>query len=130
MKPSKLSLTIYYEHTDIGGVVYHSNYLNFAERARTEWLRENNFPNQAQHLKETGSGFKVSEINVKYIKPSTLDDVIDIITTIEDVKKTSFNCIQNIYINDEIITKIKSKIVYLDKNNKPSLLPNIFLKQN
>ena len=81
---------IYYEDTDSGGVVYYANYLKYYERARTEYLRSYNF-NQSILKKEKNLVFAVSEINVNYIKPLFLDDVIKVTCAIEKISKTSIN---------------------------------------
>jgi acyl-CoA thioester hydrolase len=70
---------IYYEDTDAGGVVYHANYLRFAERARTEALRDLGVPHaelQAQH----GLIFMVRRAKLDYLAPARLDDSLVVVT--------------------------------------------------
>ena len=116
---------IYYEDTDSGGVVYYANYLKYYERARTEYLRSYNF-NQSILKKEKNLVFAVSEINVNYIKPLFLDDVIKVTCSIEKISKTSINFVQKITNQDDIgISSAFCKIVCLNENFKPTKIPDV-----
>ncbi len=77
---------IYYEDTDAGGVVYHASYLRFLERARTEMLREKNL--EQQTLRDNRILFAVQGLDIKYIKPAYLDDLLDITTSIDKMSST------------------------------------------
>ena len=66
---------VYWEDTDAGGVVYYANYLRFLERARTEWLRAHGFTQSALAL-DPGVLFSVVEVNIRYLKPARLDDLL------------------------------------------------------
>lgn len=80
-KAKPLKIRVYYEDTDAGGVVYHANYLNFAERARTEWLRSLG-TNHRQLLAEHNLLFTVSRLTIDYKSPAKLDDMLEVITEI------------------------------------------------
>ena len=70
-------MRVYYEDTDAGGVVYHSNYLNFMERARTEWLRSLGFEQTA--LKdELGIIIVIHSLNITFNSPARFNDVLTI----------------------------------------------------
>jgi acyl-CoA thioester hydrolase len=75
----RYALRVYYEDTDAGGVVYHANYLRFAERARTEALRELGIPH-AELLREHGVMFMVRRVEVDYLRPARLDESLTVIT--------------------------------------------------
>ncbi|HLJ06597.1 MAG TPA: tol-pal system-associated acyl-CoA thioesterase [Acetobacteraceae bacterium] len=75
----RYTLRVYYEDTDAGGVVYHATYLRFAERARTEALREAGVPH-AELLADHGVMFMVRRIEVDYLRPARLDDSLTIVT--------------------------------------------------
>lgn len=64
---------IYYEDTDVSGVVYHANYLRYFERARTEWLRALGF-SQQRLMEELDTAFTLASMSVKYLVPARLDD--------------------------------------------------------
>ncbi len=75
---------VYYQDTDAGGIVYHANYLCFAERARTEALRAMGIPH-AEMVKDHGVMFVVRRINLDYQRPARLDDELTIETRIVEV---------------------------------------------
>lgn len=72
-------LRVYYEDTDAGGVVYHANYLRFAERARTEALRDLGVPH-AEMAEQHGLIFMVRRTNLDYLAPALLDDALIVAT--------------------------------------------------
>jgi len=83
-----MDVRIYYEDTDAGGVVYHSRYINFLERARTEFLRQHGQSVAALH--DQGVIFPVVGIDVKFRSPARLDDLLEVTTRIAQVKNRSF----------------------------------------
>lgn len=83
-----LPLRVYYEDTDAGGIVYHANYLRFAERGRTEMLRSIGIY-QRELKSETGLIFAVYKGDVQYIKPAKLDDMLIVETTLIELSGAS-----------------------------------------
>lgn len=73
------TIRTYFEDTDSGGLVYHTSYLRFMERARTEWLRALGF-SQERLLGELGVLFVVRSVTIKYIRPAMLDDELAVTT--------------------------------------------------
>ncbi len=78
--PSRLAaftcpIRIYYEDTDAGGVVYYANYLKFFERCRTEWLRSLGYQQNCL-LSGNGIAFVVRGVNLTFLKPARLDDLL------------------------------------------------------
>lgn len=71
-----LTLRVYYEDTDLAGVVYYANYLRFIERARTEWARGHGLDQGA--LREAGLVFAVRRIEADYLAPARFDDLLDV----------------------------------------------------
>ena len=91
--PFILSVRVYWEDTDAGGVVYYANYLKFFERARTEWLRSLGVNQQA--LKEEAGGiFVVSEATIKYHRSARLDDRLTITAGLQHAGKASVVFVQ------------------------------------
>ncbi len=88
-KTHVLPLRVYYEDTDAGGIVYHANYLRFAERGRTEMLRSIGIYQNALR-EETGLIFAVYKGDVHYMKPAKLDDVLQVETTLTEMSGASF----------------------------------------
>lgn len=89
-------LSVYYEDTDAGGVVYHSNYLNFMERARSEWLNELGW-SVNDCAQELGVIFVVKSVNVDFNSPAKLMDKLEVRTRIIQVGKVSLEMQQDIY---------------------------------
>ncbi len=94
MNPFKWPITIYYEDTDAGGVVYHSNYLKFFERARTELLRDKGVSQQVM-LNES-IGFVVKSLQIDFISAARLDEQLIVETLITEIKKSIANLLSNI----------------------------------
>lgn len=88
-KPNAFTLPvrIYYEDTDAGGVVYYANYLKFLERCRTEWLRAIGHE-QAELLRDPGIAFVVRSVNLEYLKPARLDDMLWVGLEVEKITKS------------------------------------------
>lgn len=70
---------VYYEDTDAGGVVYHTAYIRYFERARTEWLRTLGY-SQQRLVQEEGVLFTVVDLTIQYRKPARLDDLLQVVT--------------------------------------------------
>ena len=75
----RYAVRVYYEDTDAGGVVYHATYLRFAERARTEALREAGIPHSVM-LERSGLMFVVRRLEVDYLRPARVDDSLLVVT--------------------------------------------------
>ena len=103
-KTFRFDVRIYWEDTDAGGIVYHSNYLRFMERARTEMLRSLGF--SQQQMKEAGEALiVVSKLEITYRKPAKLDDLLTVHTRVESLKHASVIFEQTITRGDEVITQ-------------------------
>lgn len=114
---------VYYEDTDAAGVVYHSNYLKYMERARTEWLRAIGF---SQQVLREGSGniIVISELDMKFIRPAKLDDQLEVKSTLLKVTGASFLLDQIIERSQEKLCAARIKGVCLDALTfKPQRLP-------
>lgn len=93
--PFVLSLRVYVEDTDLGGVVYHARYLHFFERARTEWLRARGI-GQKRLRQEEGLIFVVTDMNVQFRKPAMMDDELLVTAAISSVGRARFRFSQEI----------------------------------
>lgn len=102
-------IRVYYEDTDSGGVVYHSNYLNFMERARTEWLRHLGF--EQTYLKDAlNIMFVVHSMQIAFKKPAKLNDMLTITCELHKVGQSSFKFLQRISINQEVLVEAQVKL--------------------
>ena len=117
-------IRIYYEDTDSGGVVYHSNYLKFMERARTEWLRD--FEIDQKGLKDNQNlMFVVHEIDIKFMRPAIFNDEIEVQTKLEKLGSVKIELEQKIFRSSELL--IESRVVVASVNSilmKPMQIPN------
>ena len=117
-------IRIYYEDTDAGGVVYHANYLKFTERARTEFLRENNLE-CSKIEQDLGVLFVVRHIDADFIKPLQLDDKIEVRTTPYKTGKASFVLQQDVYKNDAVVFESRVTLVTVNAQTlRPIPLPD------
>lgn len=125
-KPHTIPFRIYYEDTDAAGIVYHSNYLKFAERARTEWLRNLGFE-QSGLLKKEKLGFVVRHMECDFIAPAGLDDEITVETRLQEADKVRMKLRQIIKRGNVELVRFLVVIVCV-KNGKAVRLPEALLK--
>ena len=125
----KWSVRIYFEDTDSGGVVYHSNYLNFMERARTEWLRSLHL-NQADLKKKDKIMFVVAKVYIDYKKAAQFNDALDIETSVDNIGASKVDLTQNIMKNSELYTSAKVSIACIHSETfKPQRIPKLIKQQ-
>jgi tol-pal system-associated acyl-CoA thioesterase len=118
-------LRVHIEDTDYAGVVYHSNYLNFMERARSEWADHVGIglPWQKQH----GLLFPVHRVNIIFMKPARLHEKIEVVSSIVALKPASMIFEQYLRLaedKDKILCKAEIKIACTDEEMKPRTLPD------
>ena len=82
--PHSLSLRVYYEDTDLAGIVYYANYLKFIERGRSEWVRALGV-DQAALRRETGIVFAVRHLEADYLRPAVFDDWLTVTTSVQPI---------------------------------------------
>lgn len=115
---------VYYSDTDCGGIVYHAKYLDFAEHARTEMLRQA-LPDKSQReMRDGGLIFVVKSISIDYKKPGLLDDEIVVYTKLEKAERFSAVFSQNIRRGDEELAVLSVKVASVSFDGKKlTLLP-------
>lgn len=117
------AVRVYYEDTDAGGVVYHSQYLNFMERARTEWLRGLGFA-QAALRQDEQVIFVVHSMQIQYKKPAKLDDDLKVVSQLTEMGRGSFSCRQQVMRDDEILLEAQVKVACVNADSfKPTGIP-------
>jgi acyl-CoA thioester hydrolase len=122
LKPHQLSIRVYYQDTDAGGVVYHARYLNFAERGRTEMLRAAGF-DQTRLREEQGVIFAVVSMNIDFRAPARLDDLLDVKSAVVKLGGASMEIQQDICREDKLLATLKVTLVCIDKSFKAVRLP-------
>lgn len=114
---------VYYEDTDAGGVVYHSRYLNFMERARTEWLRASGFT-QSTLTQQEQVLFVVHSMQLQFKKPARLDDELQVFSQLIEMGRGSFSCRQHIMRDDTVLIEAQVKVACVDADSfKPTGIP-------
>lgn len=114
-----MQIRVYYEDTDTGGVVYHSNYLNFCERARSEAF----FAKGMTPVLENGH-FVARKVSADFYKSAKLGDMLEIHTKLVTMKAASFTLNQEIYKENEKIFELEILLVYIDFEGKVQKLDN------
>ncbi len=104
---------VYYEDTDAGGVVYHSNYLNFMERARTEWLRALGFE-QSQMRAELGVIIVVHSLAVEFKSPAYFNDMLDIHCKLTKIGRGSIEMEQKTMRDHHLLIKAQIKLAFVN----------------
>jgi acyl-CoA thioester hydrolase len=118
-----MKLRIYYDDTDIGGVVYYANYLKFIERARSqEVFFDNNLP-----LRTDVGEFAIKSVQANYFAPATLGDELDIQMQLKKLNKASVILVQSIYIKEKLIFQAESHLAFV-KDMKPVKMPENIIK--
>lgn len=108
-----IPIRVYYEDTDTGGVVYHSNYLNFMERARSEWLRALGFE-QDELLREYGVIFAVSAVSIEFHKPARFNELIAVTVALERRGAASLILSQEVRRDDVVLARGEVRVACID----------------
>lgn len=119
---------VYWEDTDAGGVVYHARYLHFLERARTEWLRSCDY--EQGHLSESiDMVFAVRNMNIDFLKPAKLDDLLHVRITLSECRRASFVAQHEIWRDAELLLRGSAQIACLSASAfKPRAIPEPLLQ--
>ena len=116
-----MQIRVYYEDTDLAGIVYYANYLRFIERGRSEYLRAKGIDQMA--LKSAaGVTFAVRKLTAEYLKPAVMDDLLDLSTTITRQTQTRLWMAQVIHRDTTALFRAEVEIVCM-KGMAPTRLP-------
>jgi tol-pal system-associated acyl-CoA thioesterase len=124
-----LPIRVYIEDTDAGGIVFYANYLKFFERARTEFIRSKGFQLRAGF--ESNVSYVVHSLEIKYLKPARLDDLVFATACVEKVARTYLQFSQQVMNEDGeclVEGRVKVACVTLD-TAKPRVLPAELIQQ-
>ncbi|WP_372801759.1 tol-pal system-associated acyl-CoA thioesterase [Paracoccus seriniphilus] len=117
-----LTLRVYYEDTDLAGIVYYANYLKFIERGRSEWLRELGV-DQVAMKQDEGKVFAVRRVEADYLKPARFDDLLEVETRLASLSPARIVVEQIVRRNEEKLFSATVTIACLDQRGRPSRLP-------
>lgn len=113
---------VYFEDTDLSGVVYHANYLRYMERARSDMLRVAGIDQRA--AKEAGEGvYAVAEAALRYRRPARLDDDLVVRSTVREVTPARCVIAQSIWRHEEQLTEGSVTVAFLDPTGRPRRQP-------
>lgn len=118
-----MEIRVYYEDTDAGGVVYHSNYLKYFERGRTEYFRDRGF--SVGDLARQGYVFPVVHLEIDYRAPALHDDLLRVETVVLECKKSSFTLAQRVLraADGKLLADGKVILACVGPGMKPRRLP-------
>ena len=112
-----MQIRVYYEDTDFSGIVYHASYLRFMERGRTNHLRlmgaEQHTLFEQAHDEMPGFAFVVRSMQIDFLKPARMDDVLEVVTTPEEVKGASITLKQQILRADELLVEARVRVAFV-----------------
>ena len=117
-----MTLRVYYEDTDAGGMVYYANYLKFAERARTEWLRALGFENSGL-AENAGACWVVRRCEIDYLRPARLDDEVEVRTRVVALGGASADLEQTVLRGAVDLARLLLRLAFVTPAGKPRRLP-------
>lgn len=122
--PFSFPITVYWEDTDAGGVVYHASYLRFLERARTEWLRALGF-SQSLLRERLDRVLVVRALRLEFLKPARLDDRLAATVGLLECRRASLRLAQRIDRGEEVLIEAEVRVACLAASDfRPRPLPD------
>ena len=114
-----MQVRVYYEDTDFSGIVYHANYLRFMERGRTNHLRLMGAEQHAlfaeAELETPGFAFVVRSMQLDFLKPARMDDLLDVVTWPIDVKGASIMLGQEVRRGEHVLVKAQVRVAFISE---------------
>ncbi len=123
-------LRVHIEDTDCTGLVFHANYFNFMERARSEWIE--NLGMGIAWQKEHELLFVIHSAAIQFLKPARVHEYVEVVSVIKTLKPASIIFAQHLRLAgqpDKILCKAEIKVVCVDKNIQPAALPETFYEK-
>lgn len=112
-----MQVRVYYEDTDFTGIVYHANYLRFTERGRTNYLRLLGADQHAlfaeAQSEAPGFAFVVRSMQIEYLKPARMDDVLEVVTVPADIKGASITLAQEVRRGGDVLVEARVKVAFV-----------------
>ena len=111
---------VYYEDTDLAGIVYYANYLKFIERGRSTLVREAGIDQNA--LKDEGHVFAVRHVAADYLAPARLDDMLRVETKVASIGRTKIVFDQRVFRDDQMLFSSEISVVFMSLAGRPMRL--------
>jgi acyl-CoA thioester hydrolase len=118
-----MAIRVYYEDTDGAGIVYYANYLKFAERGRTEMMRELGFAHSRIQA-ETGIVFTVRRLAAEYLSPARLDDSLSVDTRIVEIGGATLKLDQQIRRDGTVLVALDVLVACVGQDGRPRRVPS------
>lgn len=122
-KTHLLPLRIYYEDTDLSGVVYHANYLRFMERGRSEFFRAVGISKLASLEAPDPTAWTLRRVEIDYLRPARLDDLIELRTTLAELGGARMIAAQEIVKSGTVLVKARVEACIMTLAGKPCRIP-------
>jgi acyl-CoA thioester hydrolase len=116
-----VKIRVYYEDTDAGGIVYHTNYIKYCERARSEIF----FSKGMMPGEDNKNGFVVRDLKAQFLSTAKLGDLLEMKTQILELKKSSVILLQEIFKDEVKVFNMEVLLVYVEEG-KPRRTPEVF----
>ena len=118
----RLPIRVYYEDTDMAGIVYYANYLRYIERGRSEWVREVGLDQNVMKDRD-GIVFAVRRVEADYLAPARLDDELVVETWVESLKPVRMVMGQEVKRGDEVLFRAMVTVICMTLAGRPVRLP-------
>jgi acyl-CoA thioester hydrolase len=118
-----LPLRVYYEDTDLSGVVYHANYLRYMERARTEFFRLAGVTKMADLDSEEPTAWAIREVRASYHRPARVDDALSVRTQLVAISGARIKALQRIHAGKILLVEGRIEACIITLTGKPRRLP-------
>ncbi|MBB3861458.1 acyl-CoA thioester hydrolase [Novosphingobium hassiacum] len=117
---------VYFEDTDLSGVVYHANYLRWFERARSDMLRVLGIDQRAAH--EAGEGaYAVAEMHLRFARPAKLDDAVLIRSHVAELSPATCRIVQRAFRDDTLLCEATARVAFVAPNGRPRRQPRAWM---
>lgn len=123
VSPHRFRLRIYYEDTDLAGIVYYANYLKFIERARTEMVRDAGI-DQMRLRERDGIVFAVRRVEADYLSPARFGDDLTVETSVDAIRGASLTLVQDVLRGSDRLVSARVTLVALHDSGRPVRLPD------
>jgi acyl-CoA thioester hydrolase len=118
-----LPLRVYYEDTDLSGVIYHANYLRYMERGRTEFFRLAGISKMAGLEAPEPTAWAIRNVEVQFHRPGRVDDVLQVHTILTGITGARMTATQRIYAGDVLLTDGRIEACIITLTGKPRRIP-------
>ena len=121
-----LPVRIYFEDTDFSGVVYHGGYIRFMERGRSDFVRLIGIGHTDLDAGVHGEPlvFAVHRIDIEYKKPARIDDLLEVVTSVEEIRGASIRLRQRVRRGHEVLTDAAVTVVFVNREGRARRIPD------